>query len=750
MDNYEQVLIVNAIQLQSVQSQFESINQELAKLITKKKYKKQYVLLSKFFDRYDHSNQIHLNDRIHFQNILLNALNKIFKKCILRDMSRKNIIDIKIQKQKIVKYLEIYPILISKLTSNLDMIQIETKHSLRDQIRNSLLKDQLSYQIHIQNNNKLKLNQIINNFSLQQEYDIYLHNIMMAFRLLSYQDIKQEEKIKFAKLSFDISKILLSGKGKRASKLSQYILCSTNLFVKYFENDNCLTIDILEEINSSIINNYLVYLVQQIEANNDFKKKLKCKWKFMKLLKPLTWFWMQSIYYYQSIFKFEKCQAIMTLLKWISFYYIIQNDELANYYQNVSALTFSKYKEYIIFNYVIESVCLDDEVGMPRLKKLMKEYQEQNQEKQKYKQSVNYYYNVNDKNTSFQPLFYYRSPQHKTEIIKNPEMPIVEFPFENISSMDTRQSSKTLKCPKRLSTSFNVQKSFRKSISQFSTSFSEKKNQFQDQNVKQTQSNQYNNVPMLDKMIKKLIEDKIVLDNLEDKKSQSQQLLSKEKLQQKENDFYKKLLKYKTQFSKFQSPVKMKSNQEVFTKQDLQMRVIERQTLVDSKKSKSFSIQTKQNDQDTSLLSFEKPGVKLDPLKKLKKIIFNHPEVFQLQKLRSKLKSIKKWYYKANQTRISNVSMYQKMTSGRLVMVQKSKDQKIVDLNQLRDRSQNQLKKKLSETQFELEAVEKEMRSNSVNIKYSKQNVDQPLFLDYKYQDLSRSIIKYEMSKKQI
>lgn len=37
-------------------------------------------------------------------------------------MSRKNIIDIKIWKQKIAKYLEIYPVLISKLTSNLDMI----------------------------------------------------------------------------------------------------------------------------------------------------------------------------------------------------------------------------------------------------------------------------------------------------------------------------------------------------------------------------------------------------------------------------------------------------------------------------------------------------------------------------------------------------------------------------------------------------------------------------------------------------
>ncbi|CAD8061515.1 unnamed protein product [Paramecium sonneborni] len=742
MDNYEQVLIVNAIQLQSVQNQFESINQELAKLITKKKYKKLYALLSKFFDRYDHSSQIHLNDRIHFQNILLKALNKIFQKCILKDMSRKNIIDIKVWKQKIFKYLEIYPTLLSKLTCNLDMIQIETKHRLREQIRSSLLKDQLSYQIHQQNNTRLKLNQIVNNFCLEQEYDSYMQNIMIALRLLSYQDIKPQEKVKYAKLSFEISKILLQGKGKRAFKLSQYILCATNLFVKSFENDDDLTKEILEEVNSSITINYLLYLVQQIEANNDFKKKLKCKWKFMKLLKPLTWFWMQSIYYYQSIFKFEKCQAIMTLLKWISFYYFIQNDELASYIQNVSTQTYSKYKEYIIFNYVIESICLDEEVGMPRLKRQMIENQEQNEEKQNYKQSVNYYYNAHDKNTSFQPQFYYCSPQAKTQIIKKPDVPIIDIPIENLSSMDTRQSSKTLKCPKRLNTSFNMQKSFRGSISQFSTSFSEKKNQSQVCNAQQIQPNQQKNIPMLDKMIKKMIEDKIVLDNIEDKKTQSEQLLSKEKLQQKENDFYKKLLKYKTQFSKFLSPVKMKSNQEVITKQDLQMRIIERQTLVDSKNSKSFTFQTKQNDQDTSLLSFEKPGVQLGPLQKLKKIIFNHPEVFQLQKLRSKLKSSKKWYNRVNSTRISN--------TRRSVLVQKSKDQKIVDLNQLRDRSQYQLRKKLSETQFQLEAVEKEIRSHSVKIKQSKQNIDQPLQLDNKYQILSRSIIKQEMIKKQI
>ncbi|CAD8140002.1 unnamed protein product [Paramecium pentaurelia] len=748
MDNQEQVLIVNATQLQSVQSQFESINEKLAQLIPKKKYKQIYQLLSKFFDRYDHSNQIHLNDKIYFQNILLKALNKIFYKCILKDMSRKNIIDIKIWKQKIVKYLEIYPVLISKLTSNFDMVQIETKHSLRDQIRNSMLKDKLQQQIHITNNNntKLKLNQIVTNFCLEQEYDSYLQNIMVSFRLLSYQDFKPQEKGKYAKLSFDISKILLQGKGKRASKLSQYILCATNLLIKSFENNNDMVHEILEEVNCSITINYLIYLVQQQDANNDFKRKLKCKWKFMKLLKPLTWFWMQSIYYYQSIFKFEKCQAIMTLLKWLSFYYLLQNDELANYIQNVSSLTYSKYKEFIIFNQVIESVCLDDDVGMPRLKRLMREIQEQNQEKQQYKQSVNYYYNVNDKNTSFQPEFYYCTPQIKVQNQqkKNTDAPFIDVPIENLSSMDTRQSSKTLKCPKRLNTSFNqnVQKSFRGSISQFSTSFSEKKNQSLCGNNQQGQQIQQNTVPMLDKMIKKLIEEKIVLDNIEDKKFQSQQLLSKEKLQQKENDFYKKLLKYKTQFSKFVSPVKMKSNQEVITKQDLQMRIIDRQTLVDSKNSQTLTFQTKQNDQDTSLLSFEKPGVQLGPLQKLKKIIFKHPEVFSLQKLRNKLKSSKKWYNKANQTRISN--------TRRSVMSQKSKDQQTTDLTQLRDRSQTQLRKKLSETQFQLEALDKEMRSYSVKIKYSRQNMDQPLQLDNKYQILSRSTIKQEMSKKQI
>ncbi|CAD8044562.1 unnamed protein product [Paramecium primaurelia] len=747
MDNQEQVLIVNATQLQSVQSQFKSIKEKLAQLIPKKKYKQIYQLLSKFFDRYDHSNQIHLNDKIYFQNILLKALNKIFQKCILKDMSRKNIIDIKIWKQKIVKYLEIYPILISKLTSNFDMVQIETKHSLRDQIRNSMLKDKLQQQIHITNNNtKLKLNQIVTNFCLEQEYDSYLQNIMVSFRLLSYQDFKPQEKGKYAKLSFDISKILLQGKGKRASKLSQYILCATNLLIKSFENNNDMIHEIIEEVNCSITINYLIYLVQQQDANNDFKRKLKCKWKFMKLLKPLTWFWMQSIYYYQSIFKFEKCQAIMTLLKWLSFYYLLQNDELANYIQNVSSLTYSKYKEFIIFNQVIESVCLDDDVGMPRLKRLMREIQEQNEEKQQYKQSVNYYYNVNDKNTSFQPEFYYCTTQIKVQNQqkKNTDTPFIDIPIENLSSMDTRQSSKTLKCPKRLNTSFNqnVQKSFRGSISQFSTSFSEKKNQSLCGNNQQGQQTQQNTVPMLDKMIKKLIEEKIVLDNIEDKKFQSQQLLSKEKLQQKENDFYKKLLKYKTQFSKFVSPVKMKSNQEVITKQDLQMRIIDRQTLVDSKNSQTLTFQTKQNDQDTSLLSFEKPGVQLGPLQKLKKIIFKHPEVFSLQKLRNKLKSSKKWYNKANQTRISN--------TRRSVMSQKSKDQQTTDLTQLRDRSQTQLRKKLSETQFQLEALDKEMRSYSVKIKYSRQNMDQPLQLDNKYQILSRSTIKQEMSKKQI
>ena len=44
------------------------------------------------------------------------ALNKIFKKSILKDMTKKNLIDIKVWKQKNAKYTEIYPILIAKIT----------------------------------------------------------------------------------------------------------------------------------------------------------------------------------------------------------------------------------------------------------------------------------------------------------------------------------------------------------------------------------------------------------------------------------------------------------------------------------------------------------------------------------------------------------------------------------------------------------------------------------------------------------
>ncbi|CAD8043232.1 unnamed protein product [Paramecium primaurelia] len=753
MYNSEQVQILNATQLQSVHSQFNSINEQLAQLILKKKYKKIYALLSQFFDRYDQCSQIHLNDRIHFQNILLKSLNKIFKKCILKDMSQNNIIDIKIWKQKIVKYLEIYPILISKLTSNLDMIQIETKHTIREQIRNSIFQDQLSKQILISNNTQLRLSQIVRKFCLEQEYDSYLQNIMIAFRFLSYQDFQPQEKVKYAKLSYDVSKILIQGKGKRASKLYNYILCATNLLTKCFENNIDTIKEVLEEVNCSIIINYLIYLVQQIETNNEFKIKLKCKWKFIRLLKPLIWFWMQSIYYYQSIFQFEKCQTIMNLLKWLSFYYLLQNDELVDYIQNVSTLTYSKYKEFIIFNSVIESICLDDEVGMPRLKILMRDIQEQNKEKSNYKQTINYYYNMNDKNTPNQPNFYYCNPQVQAQLIKQLDIPFIDVPIENLSLMDTRQSSKTLKCPKRLSSSFNqnYQNLFRRSITQYSTSFSERKHQSQSYHIQQTQQIQENTVPMLDKIIKKLIEQNMNLNNIDDNKSQQQQLLTKEKLKQKENDFYKKLLKFKTQSSNFQSKIKRKSNQELITKLDLQIKIIERQTQLDSKNQQNYNFQIKQNDQNISLLSFEKPGVELTPLQKLKKIIFKHHEVFSLQKLRNKLKQSKKWYNKAqSSSRILNNSTHQKINIGRSVMRLKSKEQQLIDLNYIRYRSQSLLRKKLSETQLQLETIDDRMKNVSTRIKQSRQSVDESLRLDNKYQILSRSIIKQEKSKKQI
>lgn len=42
-------------------------------------------------------------------------------------MSKKNQIDIKVWKQKLTKYIEIYPILISKITSNLELATADPK-----------------------------------------------------------------------------------------------------------------------------------------------------------------------------------------------------------------------------------------------------------------------------------------------------------------------------------------------------------------------------------------------------------------------------------------------------------------------------------------------------------------------------------------------------------------------------------------------------------------------------------------------
>ncbi|CAK58360.1 unnamed protein product (macronuclear) [Paramecium tetraurelia] len=357
MDNYEQVLFLNPTQLQSVQSQFENINKQVIQLYEKKKYKKVYTLLSKFLDRYDHTNQIHLNDRIHFLNILLMALNKIFKKSILKDMSRKNLIDIKVWKQKLTKYKEIYPILISKINSNLELATADPKQRIREQLRNSIFKDQLEQQIQIINTSgQLKLDQITVPFILTKEFEIYLKNVMIAYRLQSYYaEIKPNEKLKFAILSYDITKIILQSKGRRVSKLCQYILSATNLFNRYFESKDDQCSQLIEEINNSEALRYLIFLVQQVEAHGDFKSKLKCKWKFTKLLKPLIWFWIQSIYYYQSKFKFERCQEIMGVLKWLVYHYLTSTDELSIYVQNISAITYAKNKENIIFNQILEN-----------------------------------------------------------------------------------------------------------------------------------------------------------------------------------------------------------------------------------------------------------------------------------------------------------------------------------------------------------------------------------------------------------
>ena len=53
-------------------------------------------MVSLFLDRYDHSNQIHLHDKIHCNNILLLTLTKMLRRCVLKDMSKKNIIDLRI------------------------------------------------------------------------------------------------------------------------------------------------------------------------------------------------------------------------------------------------------------------------------------------------------------------------------------------------------------------------------------------------------------------------------------------------------------------------------------------------------------------------------------------------------------------------------------------------------------------------------------------------------------------------------
>ncbi|CAK58361.1 unnamed protein product (macronuclear) [Paramecium tetraurelia] len=226
------------------------------------------------------------------------------------------------------------------------------------------------------------------------------------------------------------------------------------------------------------------------------------------------------------------------------------------------------------------------------------------------------------------------------------------------------------------------------------------------------------------------------------KEAQLFQLLSKEKLEQKESDFYKKLLRFKTQFSKFVLPVKLKSKQEVITKQDLQMRVINKQIHVDSLNAKPNQILTKQNDLDNSLLSFEKPGAKLGPLQKLKKIIFQHPEVFSLQKFRNKLKSSKKWYNRSNSARMTH--------ARRSVMIMKTKEQHIQELNSLRERSMSQLKKNISETQLNIQGVDKELRSKSVRFRQFRQNTEQPFQIENRYQNLSKSITKLDQTKKNI
>lgn len=190
--------------------QCEKYLQEVpSSLLSQKKYKKCYTVLSKFFSRYDCFHQINPYDRAYYYNVLLSIMTKIFRKSMLKDLSKKNAIEVKVQFQRRIHYSQIVRSLIQKTALNMQYVQMDAKE--KSPLNTEINREMFYYQGILGNRKQqtFKIPQQILFFDHLKEMRQFLLNTTICFRLISSLDSESfAVSLQYALSSYNIAKVV--------------------------------------------------------------------------------------------------------------------------------------------------------------------------------------------------------------------------------------------------------------------------------------------------------------------------------------------------------------------------------------------------------------------------------------------------------------------------------------------------------------------------------------------------------------
>ncbi|KAM3143401.1 hypothetical protein pb186bvf_004462 [Paramecium bursaria] len=658
-----------------------------------RQYKKIYRAISKFINQYDYYNQIHINDRIWLYNQMNYSLLKILKKVQLKDMSRKNKIEKNLQSQEIESLLKALNVISARYHNSIQYLLGEfTKSYMSDQ------------QLDFNSRPKFQL-QTIQTINVERELENFFYLYQKGLRWFSYQQ-RNLDSYNYAKQSLRIVKMIIENGSKVKLKwIINYVNNCTNYMITCYEfgfmEDAYQVIQDMENSNVLLI---LQTMIRQIDSTTvDQKQKVTVKNQQISLSKCLIWFWIQSIYIYQHRLNFARCFEIIQYLKWFSSNFLRQNDELINYILSISQLTFLKYREELIFSEKILELC-EGQFYFNWIENKIHQQDTQQKNKLQYQQGLQYYYSQKQRTDQQPKVFHiqsgYKSNNNQSDLAF---IDVAKFQ-EDLSSIETRQSSFAFINNKKKQLSQLTNQSHTQHITKNDTQLSE--NSIRKLSLHLSNGSQ-SQIPLLDKIMRNIIDSKLQIPDVTQNDNHKDRIITKE------NQFYKKLLKHKKDYEKLQTKQKEKYNQEIIIQIGTKAQHQENLRLLSKLRIKEVIKEETKPTDNISLLSFEKPGKKLSPMQKLRKIIFSHPEVFYLQALRNKLKAKKKWYYKRGSTVQINRSGSGSIKRGSVSHRRTSakEEDESVKLGVLRNRSQQQLKQSLTETESRVNDANKELNS---------------------------------------